>query len=213
MACNGTHYLVTSRSTPDQILTMQHERWMARHGRYYESKDEKEMRFRIFKENTDYVERFNREGSHMYKLEVNAFADLTKEEFLAKYATGFRPTFHKPSQSYFKYENVTDVPNNLDWRERNVVTPISNQGQCGTCWAFSAVAAIEGVVAVKSGNLTSLSEQHIIDCNGGHEGCGGGRVEHAFDFVKQNGALASDDNYPYQAQQGTCSNDKPSSSM
>ncbi|KAL1532145.1 senescence-specific cysteine protease SAG39-like [Salvia divinorum] len=74
-----------------------------------------------------------------------------------------------------------------------------------------AVAAIEGIVAIRSGNLIELSEQHILDCNYGHEGCKGGRYDHALDFVKKNGGLASDTDYPYTAAQGVCVNNKPSS--
>lgn len=104
---------------------------MARHGRYYAIKEEKEIRFRIFEDNLDYIERFNREESHTYKLGVNEFSDLTIEEFLANYASSFKPAYQKSSLSSFKYENVSDAPINLDWRERNAVTPVGNQGKCG----------------------------------------------------------------------------------
>lgn len=144
MASNRKYYLVTllcifatsyhakSLSSSDQIfVSIKHEEWKAQHGRYYESKEEKEKRFKIFKDNLEYIESFNREGSRTYKLGINEFADLTNEEFLAKYAGNFRPSFHRSPGSSFKYENVNEVPPSLDWRERNAVTPVQNQGQCG----------------------------------------------------------------------------------
>ncbi|KAF5943429.1 hypothetical protein HYC85_017506 [Camellia sinensis] len=94
-----------------------------------------------------------------YKLCVNQFADLTDEEFRASH-TGYKkqPTkvmsTSKPTS--FRYANVTDVPTTIDWREKGAVTPVKHQGQCGCCWAFSAVAAMEGINQLKNGNLISL---------------------------------------------------------
>ncbi|XP_057794997.1 senescence-specific cysteine protease SAG39-like [Salvia miltiorrhiza] len=194
-------------------MFVKHKQWMAQHGRYYKNEEEKVKRFKIFKENVQHIESFNREGSHTYKLRINKFADLTNEEFLAKYGGNLKPSFSMiPSnQSSFEYGNVKDVPPSLDWRDHNAVTPVQNQGQCGCCWAFTAVAAIEGIEAIRSGELTPLSEQHILDCNYGHEGCQGGRMDHAFDFVAKNGGLASDTDYPYTGTQGACAINKPSS--
>ncbi|PIN23298.1 Stem bromelain [Handroanthus impetiginosus] len=81
----------------------------------------------------------------------------------------------------------------------------------GSWWAFSAVAAIEGIAEIRSGVLASLSEQHILDCNAAAEGCLGGRMEHVYEFVMQNGGLASDTDYPYQTSKGTCRVNVPSS--
>lgn len=124
-------YQTTSLSLEEESLAMKHENWMAKHGRNYESKEEKEKRFEIFKENLQHIESFNEAGRGTYKLGINKFADLTKEEFIAKYASGFKPSSHGSPRSFFKYENVTEKPNNLDWRARNVVTPVQAQGPCG----------------------------------------------------------------------------------
>ncbi|KAL1532161.1 ervatamin-B-like [Salvia divinorum] len=102
---------------------------------------------------------------------------------------------------------MKDVLPSLDWRDHNVVTAIKTQ----CCWAFSSVAAIEGIVAIRSGKLTQLSEQHILDCNYEHKSCNGGTMDRAFEFVRKNGGLASAIDYPYTGIQGECSNNKPSS--
>ncbi|KAL1562491.1 senescence-specific cysteine protease SAG39-like [Salvia divinorum] len=194
-------------------MYMKYEKWMVQHKFYYENAEVKEKRFKIFRDNLQHIERFNLDGNHTYKLGINKFADLTNEEFLTKYARNFMPSFEVSSshQSPFAYKNVEDVPSSLDWRDHNVVTPVQNQGACGCCWAFSAVTAIEGIIAIRSGKLIPLSEQHIMDCNYNNEGCKGGRMEHAFSFVIQNGGLASDTNYPYTGTQGACNHNTPSS--
>ncbi|XP_047968604.1 ervatamin-B-like [Salvia hispanica] len=197
-------------------MSIKHEKWMAEHGFSYENERVKETRYKIFKDNVMHIERHNKKGEHTYQLGINKFADLTNEEFLAKYARSSVPSFKATSnQSSFEYKGMKHVPHRLDWRNYNVVTAIENQvvnqGECGCCWAFSAVAAIESIVAIRSGKLTQLSEQHILDCNYEHDGCDGGTIDHAFEFVRKNGGLASDIDYPYTAIQGKCSNNKPSS--
>ncbi|KAH7860691.1 hypothetical protein Vadar_016872 [Vaccinium darrowii] len=94
----------------------------------------------------------------------------------------------------------------MDWRKKGVVTPIKNQEQCGCCWAFSAVASMEGIVGITTGKLISLSEQELVDCdiNGQDQGCNGGLMDDAFQFIIQNQGLTTEANYPYQGTQGTC---------
>ncbi|KAJ4827931.1 hypothetical protein Tsubulata_032090 [Turnera subulata] len=183
-----------SRSLSEASMNERHEMWMAKYGRVYKDDAEKERRSSTFKANVEYIESFNKAGNKPYKLAVNEFADQTNEEFQAS-RNGYRFKGLVPSSS-FKYENVTEVPSTMDWRTEGAVTPIKNQGQCGSCWAFSAVAAVEGVTKLSTGELISLSEQEIVDCDTGgmDQGCSGGLMV----------GLNTEANYPYRATDGTC---------
>ncbi|KAK1384335.1 Senescence-specific cysteine protease SAG39 [Heracleum sosnowskyi] len=108
------------------------------------------------------------------------------------------------------YQNVTAVPSTMDWRNKGAVTPIKDQGQCGCCWAFSAVAAMEGITQLKTGKLISLSEQELVDCDtsGEDQGCEGGLMDNAFEFIQGNHGLSTEANYPYSGTDGTCNANK-----
>ncbi|KAF7822925.1 senescence-specific cysteine protease SAG39-like [Senna tora] len=197
----------TSRTLQDVSMQERHEQWMARYDIVYKDSQEKERRFNIFKDNVKYIDDFNNAATKPYKLAVNKFADLTNEEFTAS-----RNRFkgHMCSSitrtSTFKYEEVTAVPSSIDWRQKGAVTPIKNQGQCGCCWAFSAVAAMEGITKLSTGNLISLSEQELVDCDtsGVDQGCEGGLMDDAFKFIIQNHGLATETKYPYNGVDGSC---------
>ncbi|ESW04889.1 hypothetical protein PHAVU_011G134000 [Phaseolus vulgaris] len=200
-------FQVTSRTLQDTSMNERHAEWMTRYGRVYKDPQEREKRLRIFKENVNYIEAFNNAANKPYKLAVNQFADLTNEEFIAP-----RNRFkgHMCSSitrtTSFKYENVTAVPSKVDWRQKGAVTPVKDQGQCGCCWAFSAVAATEGIHALTAGKLISLSEQELVDCDskGVDQGCEGGLMDDAFKFVIQNQGLSTEANYPYKGTDETC---------
>ena len=100
------------------------------------------------------------------------------------------------------------VPDAIDWRAENLVTPIKNQGQCGSCWAFSATGVIEGVHAKQTGNLVSLSEQQLVDCSQGNYGWGGGWPSLALENVVKRGGIDSEKSYPYQGNDESCSYNK-----
>uniref|UniRef100_A0A7N2LH65 Uncharacterized protein n=1 Tax=Quercus lobata TaxID=97700 RepID=A0A7N2LH65_QUELO len=162
-----------SRTLLEDSIAGRYQQWMAKYGRNYEDDAEKEKRFKIFKDNVEYIDKVNNEGNRTYKLSVNEFADLTTEEFIAT-RTGYKISSQPSSpKTSFRYENLTEIPMTMDWREKGAVTPIKNQEQCGCCWAFSAVAAVEGVTQIKNGNKISLSEQQLVDCVEGSNGCNG----------------------------------------
>ncbi|KAF5189086.1 Senescence-specific cysteine protease sag39 [Thalictrum thalictroides] len=185
-----------------------YEQWMALHGRVYNDATEKARRFEIFRKNVQYIESFNRAGNRSYTLGVNGFADQTNEEFIAirNGYKGFCSPAKSSDASTFRYEHVTAVPSSMDWRKKGAVTPIKDQGQCGSCWAFSAVAAMEGITQLKSGKLLSLSEQELVDCDtkGVDQGCEGGLMDDAFIFIQHNKGLATETTYPYAAADNTC---------
>ncbi|KAL5575151.1 hypothetical protein UlMin_016850 [Ulmus minor] len=202
----------TSRTFHEDALSEKHKQWMAEHSRSYADSAEREKRFKIFKDNVDFIEKFNSEGNHTYKLGINRFSDLTDEEFLRYYTGSKKPITSNPSPyKSFKYENVTNIPDSLDWREQGAVTKIKDQGQCGCCWAFSAVAAVEGITKITRGNLVSLSEQQLLDCvtTGSSSVCEeGGMKNDAFRYIIQNGGITTEEQYQYMAAQGTCQTER-----
>ncbi|KAA8515140.1 hypothetical protein F0562_018319 [Nyssa sinensis] len=204
----------TSRSLHQLSMSERHQQWMALYGRVYKDDAEKEMRFQIFNDNVEFIESFNSAGTRPYKLSINAFADLTNEEFRAT-RNGYKMSSNPKSAKLtsFRYQNVTAVPSSMDWRKKGAVTAIKDQGQCGCCWAFSAVAAMEGSNQLTTGKLISLSEQELVDCDtsGTDQGCEGGLMDDAFEFIIDNKGLTTEANYPYKGVDATCNTKKESS--
>lgn len=160
----------------------------------YTSMNELLKRFTIFKDNLK-----------AYDYQFNQFADLTQEEFSNQYLN-LKVLSDEEIENFpkLKVNMNEDVPESFDWREHNGVTPVKNQGQCGSCWAFSATANIESINAVKTGKLVSLSEQQIVDCDTIDHGCGGGWQEKALDYIIQTGGLEADSEYIYTHKKGDC---------
>ncbi|KAL6997067.1 hypothetical protein U1Q18_007189 [Sarracenia purpurea var. burkii] len=186
-----------------------YERWRSHHT-VSRSLSEKHHRYNVFKHNVQYVHSFNKREHKPYKLKLNKFADLTSHEFGSIYA-GSKVKHHRMlrgsprGNGSFMYEKVERVPPSVDWRKKGAVTAVKDQGQCGSCWAFSTVVGVEGINQIKTKKLVSLSEQELIDCdNKENQGCNGGLMDLALEFIKQKGGLTTEDNYPYKAQDGTC---------
>lgn len=163
--------------------------FLATYAKYYNSHDEFNYRFQIFKENYERI--MNTDGEGMgFTIAINRFADLTTEEFLKQY-TGYRHLYRKNTEGRVMAPNLGTHPDKYDQREQGTVTRIKDQGSCGSCWSFSATGSIEGAHYQKSGELVDLSEQQVVDCcrGGSYEsdGCNGGLMTEAFDWVSKNG--------------------------
>ncbi|KAJ4702333.1 Cysteine proteinase [Melia azedarach] len=190
------------------------ESWMSKFEKVYDSLEEKLQRFEIFKDNLEHIDEANKKIKN-YWLGLNEFADLSHDEFRRMYL-GLKPdldgrrlrsTSESKLEEYFTYKNVdvVDLPKSVDWRKKGAVTHVKNQGSCGSCWAFSTVAAVEGINQIVTGNLTSLSEQELIDCdNTYNNGCNGGLMDYAFTYIVSSGGLHKEEDYPYIMEEGTC---------
>ena len=176
-----------------------------RFNKNYLSKDELNSRFTVFRNNFIDILVHNADVSQNFTLGVNQFTDLTPQEFKEQYVSGLKPVGSygcKPFSS-----TASSAPSSIDWRSKNAVTSVKDQGQCGSCWSFSATGAIEGAWAISKEQLVDLSEQELVDCATGFayssHGCQGGIMEGGFKFVIQNGQCSLS-SYPYTAKDETC---------
>jgi cathepsin L len=176
--------------------------WMQQYSKSYQH-DEFQYRYRVFRSNVDFVNAHNA-GTSTFSCKINAFADLPVEEF-SKVFLGTRITVPVPSNP--AVVDVGAAPASWDWRTKGAVTPIKNQGQCGSCWAFSTTGSTEGCHQISSGTLNSLSEQNLMDCswNQGDQGCDGGLMTQAMTYIISNGGIDTEASYPYTAESSqTC---------
>eukprot|EP00811_Abedinium_folium_P037328 NODE_9953_length_1387_cov_78.186508.p1 GENE.NODE_9953_length_1387_cov_78.186508~~NODE_9953_length_1387_cov_78.186508.p1 ORF type:complete len:365 (-),score=81.22 NODE_9953_length_1387_cov_78.186508:292-1290(-) len=175
-------------------------------GKVYSTAAEEEARFAAFAANMLIVREENAKGQD-YTLGVGPFADLTLEEFSKQHLGYKRPAKPFGDAAFLgthKWQGE-DLPAVVDWTKNGAVTPVKNQGQCGSCWAFSTTGSLEGALKISSGKLVSLSEQQLMDCAGsfGNQGCNGGLMTSAFEYVESN-AICTEDTYAYTAADGTC---------
>uniref|UniRef100_A0A453KCV0 Granulins domain-containing protein n=1 Tax=Aegilops tauschii subsp. strangulata TaxID=200361 RepID=A0A453KCV0_AEGTS len=203
---NSAHAVRGLERTEAEVRAM-YDHWLARHGRSYNALGEYDRRFRAFWDNLRLVD------ARGFRLGMNRFADLTNDESRAAYL-GAIPSSqgrHAVGGRYL-HDGAETLPESVDWREKGAVAPVKNQGQCGSCWAFSAVGAVEGINKIVTGDLVTLSEQELVECarNGQNSGCNGGMMEDAFDFIARNGGIDTEEDYPYTAKDGRCDHAKRS---
>ncbi|KAM1796641.1 hypothetical protein ACFX11_036863 [Malus domestica] len=195
--------------------------WKQKHRKVYRHAGEHERRFEHFKKNLKFVleknakKRDAKNAHRSQRVGLNGFADMSNEEFRKTYLS------KKVQMPLLKRENLNlvkkmgdkpvkscDAPSSFDWRKKGVVTGIKDQGSCGSCWAFSSTGAVEGINAIVTGDLISLSEQELVDCDSTNYGCEGGYMDYAFEWVISNGGIDTETDYPYTGVDGQCSTTK-----
>ena len=197
--------LVACETDLDSLIFQQVQKFIKKYQKKYTSIDEFLARYEVFRRNV--MATFKEENS-LYQTGITKFSDLTKQEFAKIYLNlnydamamaNFDPTIVKVSNA---------APAAYDWRDYGRVSPVKDQGSCGSCWAFSTVANLEGLYYANKGVMKTFSEQMLVDCDTSDSGCNGGLMEYAFTWLKKNGGIMTDTDYPYKGVKSTCRSDK-----
>lgn len=188
------------------VLDSEWELWKKTHDKQYNSQLDEMKRKQIWEKNLKLITTHNIEysqGKHTYDLAMNHLGDMTSEE-VVQTMTGLRVPSNRQSNNTYEPDWTTRIPKYIDYRKKGYVTPVQNQGACGSCWAFSSVGALEGQLMKKTGDLVSLSPQNLVDCDADNYGCQGGYMTNAFGYVRDNNGIDSDAIYPYIGQDEGC---------
>jgi len=193
------------------------EEYVREFGKQYESEQDEAVHRMIFTRNLEEIIRHNSDRSQTWKKGVNQFTDLSTQEMKAYFgynaamadARRASTPLASSSSSAIPTRPVSELPDSIDWRTKGIVSPVKNQGSCGSCWAFAATESIETAVAQTTGKILVLSTQNIVSCApnphhcGGTGGCGGATAEIGFEYTAAKG-ISSEAVYPYQGVTGTC---------
>jgi len=200
-------FIAMAAATTEKEYQSAFLQWSRTHSKSY-SHDLFLSKYNTFKANHDFVAAHNARvaaGEKLHTVALNKFADLTAAEFAATY-NGLKMK-QAPVFSTTKVAVDATAPDSVDWRTKGAVTPVKNQQQCGSCWSFSTTGSTEGCHVISGGSLTSLSEQNLMDCSTAqrNQGCDGGLMTQAMQYITSNGGIDTEASYPYTAEDGTCS--------
>jgi len=193
-------YVCDKKSDTEDEATASFRSFVKTYKRDYETNStEFDYRLSVFKQNLALIAERNAEGEAEHG--INKFSDVSQEEFRAKYLGYVAPT---SSNGVERKLLPTVNASSVDWRGKSpaVLTPVKNQAQCGSCWAFSATEQIETDYAMAGNKIVSLSPQQIVSCDKTDDGCNGGNTETAYDYVKKAGGLEKNTAYPYTSGKG-----------
>lgn len=191
-------------------LDSEWEKWKVTHRKEYNGLGEEDIRRAIWEKNTRLIEAHNQEyelGIHSYELGMNHLGDMTIEE-VAEKMLGLQTPMDSDDTNTYVPDEFEKLPKSIDYRKLGYVTPVRNQGSCGSCWAFSSVGALVGQLMKTTGQLVELSPQNLVDCVKENDGCGGGYMTNAFNYVKTNKGIDSEEAYPYVGEDQQCAYNK-----
>jgi len=188
----------------DSIVFHQFQKFIKKYNKKYYSVNEYLARYEVFKKNL--MKSFMNENKS-YQAGITKFSDLTKQEFTKIYLNLNYDAMAMANYNPYYVDIKNASPSSYDWRTRNIVTPVEDQGQCGSCWAFSALGNLESIYASRKGVLKAFSKQLLIDCDTSDSGCNGGLMEYAYLWIKKYGIMFEED-YPYTGKKSTCKSDK-----
>jgi len=191
-------FIAISQALTEEQYRLEFFKWQQEHNKVYKSFAESTHRFNVFRQNLDFINAHD-EKAKGFSVALNQYADLSSAEFTA-WANGVNITVN-PNKSLVRTIVNSNAPSTWDWRSKGAVTPVKNQQQCGSCWSFSATGSMEGATFLKTGRLPSLSEQNLVDCSTaqGNQGCNGGLMDQAFQYVISNHGIDTEASYPYTA--------------
>jgi C1A family cysteine protease len=170
--------------------------YVSTHGKSYGTMAEFMFRKEQFAARHNEIEAFNADANNTHTVGHNIFSDKTYAEM--KKLNGY--TGSATQKNVVTLEETNDAT--VDWRSKNAVTPVKNQAQCGSCWAFSTTGAVEGADAIKTGTLKSFSEQQLVSCSTQNNGCNGGLMDYAFSYIASGNSLELEASYPYTSGSG-----------
>ncbi|XP_042912158.1 cathepsin L-like peptidase [Parasteatoda tepidariorum] len=187
----------------DRNLNEHWENFKSTYGKTYKGREEASRRL-IWEKHVADIVRHNLQadlGIHKFRLGINEYSDMSHEDFVNTF-NGLKKDGARSNNGSTWVEPLNvRIPDEVDWRDKGLVTPVKNQEQCGSCWAFSTTGALEGQHMKKTGSLVSLSEQNLVDCSSayGNMGCQGGWPFQAFEYIKANKGVDTESSYPYTA--------------
>jgi len=203
LLCAANVASALSDDAKEYLVRQQFEEFKRKFEKTYPTAEEEEYRFSVFKQS---VERVAAKNDEVFG--ITKFSDLTPQEFRRSFLT-YRPSGVDPSRKVVQPSNVYSTPTSFDWRDYGAVTPVKNQGYCGSCWAFSTTETIESAWYLAGNTLTEFSVAQIVQCDTNDAGCNGGDPPVAYEYVEKAGGLATEADYPYSTslyagKTGTC---------
>jgi len=215
MAKADIEVAATGSSADDKLLCMSlhttsavssdFDAYMNKFGKAYNGDDEYAARKAVYEENMQLIALENSKDN-TFTLGEGPFTDLTNAEFKTLYVSGYKASDQVFSELPFLGEHELSgeaIAAAVDWTTKGAVTPVKNQGQCGSCWSFSTTGSLEGAWQINAGQLTSMSEQQFVDCDKSSMGCNGGSMATAFTWAESQ-SVCTESSYPYTAVDGTC---------